>query len=78
MTLSDTQSISLSTSKYTWEDIDKRCKELNMNRSKYTQMLYEHDIDNSVKHHFDIKFIVVILFLMTILAAILTLIGLLL
>ena len=71
MVLADTQGISLSSSEYTWEDIDKRASELGLNRSKYTQMLYELDIKNLNKHHFDFKFIVIILFLLTILTAIL-------
>jgi len=38
-------SISMASSKYTWDDVDKRAEELRLDRSKYSQMLYELDLD---------------------------------
>jgi len=87
MSLAVQQGISLSTSKHTWEEIDDRCKQLGLNRSKYTQMLYEleighhilsnhqllHLIKNPNKKYSNFFNIVVILFLFAILASVLTL-----
>ena len=86
MVLAEQQSISLSSSKYNWEDIENRSKELGFNKSKYTQMLYEldivhhilsnhqllHMIKNSDKKHIKFFDMVILLFLLTILTAILT------
>lgn len=48
MSLAEQQSISLSNSKYIWEDIDNRAEQLGLNRSKYTQKLYEIDMKYNI------------------------------
>ena len=48
MGLAEQQSISLYNCKHTWEDIDARAEQLGLNRSKYTQRLYELEIEHSL------------------------------
>ena len=43
--MSDTQGISMASSKYSWEDVARRAKELNIDRSKYVQHCIEKDLD---------------------------------
>ena len=44
----DTRTISLRTGQYAWEDIDKRAESLGFDRSKYTQRLYELEINHNL------------------------------
>ena len=41
-------SISMCSSKYTWDDVDKRAEELGIDRSKYTQRLIELDLEHKL------------------------------
>ena len=46
------KTISLDGSHLTWDKIDSRAKQLNLNRSKYTQQLYEKDLQpKKIKDH---------------------------
>lgn len=42
-----TRTVSLQSSNINWEIVDKRAEEIGLDRSKYTQMLY----DLELKHH---------------------------
>ena len=46
--MQELKTISLDGSDLTWDQIDKRAKKLNMDRSKYTQNLYQHDIKRKI------------------------------
>ena len=52
--LPDTRSISLASSTYIWEDIEQRSKTLGLNRSKYTQMLYELDMKYNILSNYEL------------------------
>ena len=54
--------ISLDGSELTWDDVDKRAKQLGMNRSTYTRFLYERDIEH--KRFRDSKIVTVIFLLL--------------
>lgn len=41
-----THTISMASSKYGWEDVDERAKQLGMDRSKYIQSLAEKDLSH--------------------------------
>ena len=43
--------ISMDGSKYSWEDVDERARQLNFTRSKYTQRLYEKDLDGKKRDY---------------------------
>ena len=66
MSEADTHTISIAGSDLTWEDVDARAKEYGFNRSKYTQYLYEKDINPNKKQRFKNN-ILIFLFLLLIL-----------
>jgi len=43
-----TRTVSLQSSKFDWGIVDSRAEELGLDRSKYTQMLYELDLDHHI------------------------------
>ena len=88
----NTRTVSLSSSNLNWDLVDKRANEIGFDRSKYTQRLYEldlkynvlsnkkllHMIEISGKEHLKFFDIVTLLFLLTILVSILSMVWLLL
>lgn len=43
--MTDTHTISMATSRYTWEDVDRKAKKLNLDRSSYIQRTVERDMN---------------------------------
>lgn len=49
---SDATTISMSSSKFSWEDVDAHCKKNGYNRSKYIQTLVENDLGDRKLNRF--------------------------
>ena len=63
--------ISMDGSKYSWDEVNERIKQLNLTRSKYVQLLIEKDLDGKRRDYRFIDvvilcllFVIVLLFLM--------------
>lgn len=69
----ETKTISVAGSKLTWNDVDKRAKEYGFDRSKYTQYLYEKDINPNKKQRFKNNIILYLLLLLIMMEAIIVL-----
>jgi len=69
----DTHTISIAGSELSWEDVDKRAKDYGFNRSKYTQYLYERDINPNKKQRFKNNILVFLLLLLLLMETILLL-----
>ena len=69
----DTHTISIAGSDLSWEDVDTRAKDYGFNRSKYTQYLYEKDINPNKKQQFKNSIVVFLLLLLIMMEAIILL-----
>ena len=69
----DTHTISIAGSELSWEDVDTRAKHYGFNRSKYTQYLYEKDINPNKKQRFKNSIILYLLLLLIMMEALILL-----
>ena len=69
----DTHTISIAGSELSWEDVDARAKHYGFNRSKYTQYLYEKDINPNKKQRFKNSIVVFLLLLLILMEAVILL-----
>jgi len=69
----DTHTISIAGSELSWDDVDSRAKAYGFNRSKYTQYLYEKDINPNKKQRFKNSIVVFLLLLLTAMVSIILL-----
>lgn len=68
---SPTHTISIAGSKLSWNDVDARAKKYGFNRSKYTQYLYEKDINPTRRKQFKDNVTIFLLSLLVIMVSIL-------